>query len=428
MTSQRSLRLPPAGRLLRAARSALREAVADLTVNKLRAVLGGASLFVGVAAVIGIVVVSAVSRDVLVSKEEQTDGRAPTMTTMLTPPELTTRWDTQLDAALTHRVVDQGGSYVTVVNTPAAATVSLPAGSPPAAVTRAATRSTDGAGVSLDLLGGNLRAVRAIPLLAGRGLATGPAVYPPQVVVNVPAAQQLGGVGTMLSLQVNPRDPPLAYRVVGVIADGQTNPVTYTSLTAALTYQPGLLSGNNSLAVLAHNAQLTSDQLGAQLSQAAADVRINPATLSIRRNDTVPQINADLRSTRNGFLAAAGLLLFATVLGLLNIGLASVRERARELTIRRALGATRTQIFLLVLTSSLAVGVVVGAIALAAGFAAVELLVPHLLGPRAGLTPPGFPLSGALIGVATGLGAALLGGTIPALLAARVDIGSALRD
>lgn len=54
--------------------------------------------------------------------------------------------------------------------------------------------------------------------------------------------------------------------------------------------------------------------------------------------------------------------------------------------------------------------------------------VRSLVHTSSGLAPPTFPWGAALIGALTGVGSALLGSCVAALLAARVDVATALRE
>ncbi|MFJ2861599.1 hypothetical protein [Kitasatospora sp. NPDC087314] len=95
------------------------------------------------------------------------------------------------------------------------------------------------------------------------------------------------------------------------------------------------------------------------------------------------QLAEDLPAAHKALLGIALATLLAAVLGLLNIGLATVRDRTRELTIRRATGATRSvrrrparPVILGLLTAVLTVS---------GTCAAVTLLVPLLIDPASAL-------------------------------------------
>jgi putative ABC transport system permease protein len=122
------------------------------------------------------------------------------------------------------------------------------------------------------------------------------------------------------------------------------------------------------------------------------------------------------------------LTLFAGVLGVSNILLIIVKERTRELGIRKALGATPASIVGLVLQESVALTALSGYAGLVAGVGALELLgnfVEKLDG--APLSGPEVDLEAALIAAGVLVVAGAIAGIVPARHAARVAPVEALR-
>lgn len=107
-------------------------------------------------------------------------------------------------------------------------------------------------------------------------------------------------------------------------------------------------------------------------------------------------------------------------LGILNIGLAGVSERARELVIRRAVGATRGDIIAQMLVSAMLVGVLAASVAVVLGAVAVEWWVPQRIPPGSALAPPGLPWQAAGWGIIAAVTTTLAGSLLPALVAARL--------
>ncbi|MFA5630903.1 MAG: ABC transporter permease [Porticoccaceae bacterium] len=113
-------------------------------------------------------------------------------------------------------------------------------------------------------------------------------------------------------------------------------------------------------------------------------------------------------------LGIAGLMLVVGGIGVMNIMLVNVANRRAEIGLRRAVGATRTDILAQFLTESLVVTLVGGACGVVAGFALILIAQwwsnwPMVFSPRAALI--GFSVS-LLIGVAFG--------TYPALQAVKI--------
>ena len=122
------------------------------------------------------------------------------------------------------------------------------------------------------------------------------------------------------------------------------------------------------------------------------------------------------------------LTLLAGVLGVSNILLIIVKERTRELGIRKALGATPASIVGLILQESVALTALSGYAGLVAGVGALELLgrfVAKLDG--APLSRPEVDLEAALIAAGVLVVAGAVAGIVPARHAARVAPVEALR-
>jgi putative ABC transport system permease protein len=122
------------------------------------------------------------------------------------------------------------------------------------------------------------------------------------------------------------------------------------------------------------------------------------------------------------------LTLLAGVLGVSNILLIIVKERTRELGIRKALGATPASIVGLVLQESVALTALSGYAGLVAGVGALELLGSFLEKLEgAPLSRPEADLQSALIAAVVLVVAGAVAGIVPARHAARVAPVEALR-
>ena len=138
----------------------------------------------------------------------------------------------------------------------------------------------------------------------------------------------------------------------------------------------------------------------------------------------------DMLSTVNGIMATMSMLLLAIAaislivggIGIANIMLVSVRERTREIGVRRAVGAKRRHILLQFLIEAVVISLVGGLIGLLLGVGIISLarvLVPTLP----------LRLSLDIVGVAVGFSAVVgvLSGVMPARRAANLDPVEALR-
>ena len=134
-------------------------------------------------------------------------------------------------------------------------------------------------------------------------------------------------------------------------------------------------------------------------------------------------INKQIHNARmsGGVIAAISLLVGG--IGIMNIMLASINERIREIGTCKAIGATGFDIFTQILVESVVVSLVGAALGVLASYAFVEGL--QRLTPSA--NTPIITTSAMFVGVAFSALVGVLAGLIPAFKAARLDPIQALR-
>lgn len=402
----------------------LRHVGSELAAHPGRSALSGLSLFIGVVAIVAIFTIGLVTFEVFVAGVEQQSGRRITISTHVDVPS---RDPAAAIAAMNQALTPlptAGGGFA--VLTDAHGRFGRPTefrdGSP-----------LTGPNVAVTLVSGDLGTVRRLPVLAG-GWFDESVDYPLQMVVNMPAAQILGGPGSVWLWQPTPNSRPLQIIVCGVIADGSADAHAYVPLLNLARLHPYAVidagdGTDSSLGVelLLHHPTATTAALR-ELAAAAAVAAGAQAPDAVERIDQVDHYRDQLRAQQTAFLIVAVIALTIAALGILNIGLASVSERARELVIRRAMGATRTQIVLQLLVAAAAIGAITAGLAVVVAVVGVQVWAPTLISPQSAATPPSFPWAAAGWGLLASVTTTLLGAAIPAALAARLDIATALRD
>ncbi|GAA2235273.1 ABC transporter permease [Herbiconiux moechotypicola] len=124
----------------------------------------------------------------------------------------------------------------------------------------------------------------------------------------------------------------------------------------------------------------------------------------------------------------AVLVLLLGALGLVNIALVTVKQRVREIGIRRSFGATAGRVFFAVMMESVVATVAAGAVGVMAAVLLVQSpMVQEFVGQGMVSDFPPFPVDAALLGLASATLVGALAGLLPALVAVRVKVIDAIR-
>jgi putative ABC transport system permease protein len=141
------------------------------------------------------------------------------------------------------------------------------------------------------------------------------------------------------------------------------------------------------------------------------------------QENNVDNINIAIRNARvsGGIIAIISLVVGG--IGIMNIMLASITERVREIGLRKAVGATTLSIFTQILVESVVIGIIGGIAGLAVSYGFVQVL--------ADLTPTGnspvITAEAMITAFAFSACVGLVAGLIPAVKASKLDPIQALR-
>jgi len=141
------------------------------------------------------------------------------------------------------------------------------------------------------------------------------------------------------------------------------------------------------------------------------------------QENNVDNINSAIRNARvsGGIIAAISLLVGG--IGIMNIMLASIAQRVREIGLRKAVGATTGAVFIQILVESVVIAIIGGVAGLVVSYGFVKLL--------ADLTPTGnspvITFNAMVMAFAFSACVGLVAGLIPAFKASKLDPIQALR-
>jgi putative ABC transport system permease protein len=231
----------------------------------------------------------------------------------------------------------------------------------------------------------------------------------------------------------------LQYQVVGVFQDeggqGERRKIFIPISTAQMAYGGAQGGSNrvNQIMLTVGDADLdTANRLERQILELLAERHhFSPddkAALRINNNlEEYQQIQMIFTVLGLFVWVVGGLTILAGIVGVSNIMLIAVKERTREIGIRKSFGATPGSILRMVTLEALILTAVSGYLGLAAGVGLIEL-VTHFMPPIEFFRDPHVDMRIALLATGLLVASGTLAGFFPAWRAARINPIQALRD
>ncbi|WP_308287576.1 ABC transporter permease [Cryobacterium sp. 1639] len=171
-----------------------------------------------------------------------------------------------------------------------------------------------------------------------------------------------------------------------------------------------------------------SDDLTAALQRDAVGALGEGTQASASRQDYAAYAEDPFASIKLLVAGVAGLVLLLGALGLVNIALVTLKQRIREIGVRRSFGATAGRVFFSVMMESIVATVVAGVVGvIGAVLIVTNPTVQGFIGQGMVTDFPPFPVEAALLGLACATGVGALAGLLPALVAVRVKVIDAIR-
>lgn len=220
------------------------------------------------------------------------------------------------------------------------------------------------------------------------------------------------------------------YRIVGVTPaewQGDTQK-TITLPVDAYLARAETLSSQDSLSWEIWVSPDAVDQIGPELAAQLRAAAGSGVEVSLNRADWAsrPETQQQVQIFELTTGMIAGLVLLLGGLGLVNIQLVAMRQRIREIGVRRSFGATGGRIFTTVLLESVVATAVAGVVGIVIAIIVMRTLFALQVLPPLQELPP-FPLRAALVALAAAVGIGAVAGFLPALAAVRAKVIDALR-
>lgn len=395
--------------------AAVVEAWQELRIHRLRVLLSLFGVAVAVCSLTTAVAIGSIARQALVEQSEKQDGRP---TTFAMYPYTTNGNSTptaQTRPVFNQTMHDFGITYYSIVGD----------ASPEATLGGKDRR------ISMRIVDPPYAAMHRIVPLQGRWLSKQDAQnYSPAIVVNPRFLTRLGIKADALPATVTLKgDSDITATIVGLVPKDNNFTSGAAAYMLADAYdrwfgrsQP-MVDASYQMWVPVKGAKALGRAVAKDVSSNLSNVQLGTERMDYRSRGN------DKAIEKFRYVAAGigGLILLLGAMSLLNIALVTIKQRIREIGIRRSFGATSGRVFFSVMMESVVATVVAGLVGVvgAVGIVHSSLVTRHVI--RGVTDIPPFPVSAAAIGLLVSLAVGALAGLLPALIAVRVKIIDAIR-
>ncbi len=258
------------------------------------------------------------------------------------------------------------------------------------------------------------------------------AINPPRVVLSQALASRfatgasLPGAAAMLGRTI--RLEGRSFLVSGVISDSSTTEAAWVSLSAVDSALPPSARPRSVLLVGKIALVEEADSVKARVTQ-WADARFGTGTTRLRSNESrLAQAAQGILMFKLFMGAITGISLLVGGIGIMNVLLASVTERTREIGIRKAMGARKRDVLWQFLAESVAVASLGSGLGVVLGLAGAYTITAVMRSQLEGMQIfASVSWSTIAVAVLSALFVGLVFGTYPARRAARLDPIDAIR-
>nr|WP_246315874.1 ABC transporter permease [Kineococcus aurantiacus] len=398
--------------------AAVTEAWSEIRVNRVRVVLSLVGVFLAVFAMTTITAVGDMGRQIIGESSERAGGRPATLRVDASPVSPSTPQTAQeaarafAAAADRHEIGWWGQTAYTQL------TARFPAGTQLVPAT------------AVDPSYGTMHRV---VVADGRWFtAADDAAFSPRLVVNDGFLAQVGAFDA-----ANPPtvvlggDTPVTATVVGVANPTGSDPTSpqawvLNSAVSRWNLTDPLYGSTPSLEVWVPDTDV--DAL-TQALQTEVQSSLPGFSVYVSRADAGAELGIVDAVLAYGVRGVGVFALLLGGIGVLNVGLVTVRQRIREIGVRRSFGATGGRVFFAVLLESVAATFVAGFLAVVLSIVLVSNFPLEAVLP-VGLTledVPPFPVAAAVEGLLAATAVGALAGVVPATMAVRAKVIDAIR-